>query len=127
EIKRWPGGLSLETILGEAEKLKFLKSIVLPKCLNDIPNKALQRHYRNICTKYPSAIKNMPISHRYALLAVFSLIKRRQVTDNLVDLLIRLTKKIVTSGENKLKKELSKVVEIKKGCNRKVLLNTLIT
>lgn len=127
EIKRWPGGLSLETMLGEAEKLKFLQLIVLPKCLNDIPNKALQRHYRNICTKYPSAIKNMPISHRYALLAVFSLIKRRQVTDNLVDLLIRLTKKIVTSGEKKLKKELSKVVEIKKGCNRKVLLNTLIT
>jgi len=100
EIKRWPGGVSLETILGEAEKLKFLNLIVLPKCLNDIPNKALQRHYRNICTKYPSAIKNMPISHRYALLAVFSLIKRRQVTDNLVDLLIRLTKKIVTSGVN---------------------------
>jgi len=126
EIKRWAGGLSLETILTEAEKLKFLKLIVLPQCLNEIPNKTLQRHYRNICTKYPSAIKNMPLNHRYALLAVFSLIKRRQVTDNLVDLLIRLTKKIMTSGENKLKKELSKVVEIKKGCNRKDLLNTLI-
>lgn len=127
EIKRWPGSLSLETILNEAEKLKFLKLIILPPCLNDIPNKTLQRHYRNICTKYPSAIKNMPLHHRYALLAVFSLIKRRQVTDNLVELLIRLTKKIMISGENKLKKELSKVVEIKKGCNRKDLLNTLIT
>lgn len=126
-IKRWPGGLSLKTILGEAEKLKFLKSITLPECLNDVPNKALQRHYRNICTKYPSAIKDMPENHRYALLAIFSLIKRRQVTDNLVDLLIRLTKKIVTSGEKKLKKDLSQVVEIKKGCNRKALLNTLIS
>ena len=126
-FKRWPGGLSLETILSEAKKLKFLKALVLPDCLLGIPNKSLQRYYRNICTKYPSAIKAMPESHRYALLAIFSLIKKRQITDNLVDLLIRLTKKIITSGENKLKKELSKVIEIKKSCNRKVLLNTLIS
>lgn len=125
-FKRWPGGLSLETILSEAKKLKFLKSLALPECLQNIPNKSLQRYYRTICTKYPSAIKAMPQTHRYALLAIFSLIKKRQVTDNLVDLLIRLTKKIITSGENKLRKELSKVVEIKKSCNQKVLLNTLI-
>lgn len=126
-FKRWPGGLSLETILSEAKKLKFLQSLTLPDCLQNIPNKSLQRYYRNICTKYPSAIKAMPENHRYALLAIFSLIKKRQVTDNLVDLLIRLTKKIITSGENKLRKELSKVIEIKKSCNRKVLLNTLIS
>lgn len=125
-FKRWPGGLSLETILGEADKLRFLKSLILPGCLQNIPNKSLQRYYRNICTKYPSAIKAMPETHRYALLAIFSLIKKRQVTDNLVELLIRLTKKIITSGENKLRKELSKVIEIKKSCNQKVLLNTLI-
>ncbi|CAM4387160.1 MAG: Tn3 family transposase ISNpu13 [Legionella sp.] len=125
-FKRWPGGLSLETILNEAKKLKFLKSLALPECLQNIPNKSLQRYYRTICTKYPSAIKAMPQTHRYALLAIFSLIKKRQVTDNLVDLLIRLTKKIIASGENKLRKELSKVVEIKKSCNQKVLLNTLI-
>ena len=125
-FKRWPGGLSLETILGEANKLRFLKSLILPDCLQNIPNKSLQRYYRNICTKYPSAIKAMPETHRYALLAIFSLIKKRQVTDNLVELLIRLTKKIITSGENKLRKELSKVIEIKKSCNQKVILNTLI-
>jgi len=125
-FERWPGGLSLETILGEANKLRFLKSLILPDCLQNIPNKSLQRYYRNICTKYPSAIKAMPETHRYALLAIFSLIKKRQVTDNLVELLIRLTKKIITSGENKLRKELSKVIEIKKSCNQKVILNTLI-
>jgi Domain of unknown function (DUF4158) len=125
-FKRWPGGLSLETILSEAKKLKFLKALDLPACLSIIPVKELQGHYRNISTKYPSVIKIMPEIHRYALLAIFALIKKQQVTDNLVDLLIRLTKKIITSGENKLRKELSKVIEIKKSCNRKVLLNTLI-
>lgn len=126
-FKRYPGGLSLATILNEAKKLKFLKTLLLPDCLYKIQNKSLQRHYRNICTKYPSAIKAMPENHRYALLAIFSLVKKQQVTDNLVDLLIRLTKKIITAGEKKLRKELSKVMEIKKSCNRKALLNKLIS
>ena len=44
------------------------------------------------------AIKVMPEMHRYALLAIFALIKKQQVTDNLVDLLIRLTNKIIPYG-----------------------------
>jgi TnpA family transposase len=127
EIKRWPGGLCLKTILSEAEKLKFLKMVILPKCMDKIPEKALQRYYRGICTKYPSAIREMPEKHRYALLAIFSLIKRRQITDTLTDLLIRLTKKIITSGKNKLKKDLSDIVAVKRNCSNKSLLNTLVT
>ncbi len=126
-IKRWPGGLSLKTILREADKLKFLKLIILPNSLERLPNKELQQYYRNICTKYPSAIKEMPEKHRYAFLAIFVFVKRRQVNDNLAELLIRLTKKIKRTGENRLKNELSQIVEIKKGCSNKNLLNTLIS
>src|SRR5688500_8061700 len=72
-VHRWPGGLSLKTIQKEAEKLRFLKLLALPLCLNKIPQKEILRHYRNICTKYPSAIKKMPETHRYALLAIFDL------------------------------------------------------
>jgi len=126
-LHRWPGGLSLETIQREAEKLESLELLVLPTFLNSIPQKEILRHYRNICTKYPSAIKQMPETHRYALLAIFAFVKQRQITDNLVELLIRLVKKCLTSGERKLRKDLSQVVEIKNGCSKRVLLNTLIT
>ena len=126
-LHRWPGGVSLETIQREAEKLSFLKLLVLPSSLSSIPQKEILRHYRNICTKYPSAIKKMPETHRYSFLAIFAFVKQRQITDNLVELVIRLVKKCLTSGERKLRKELSQVVEIKKGCSKKVLLNTLIT
>ncbi|AIL13645.1 hypothetical protein IM40_09370 (plasmid) [Candidatus Paracaedimonas acanthamoebae] len=125
-LHRWPGGVSLETIQREAEKLQFLKLLVLPVSLNSIPQKDLLRHYRNICTKYPSAIKQMPEAHRYFFLAIFAFIKQRQITDNLLELLIRLVKRCLTSGERKLRRELSQVIEIKKGCSKKVLLNTLI-
>jgi len=125
-IKRWPGGLALKTILDEANKLKALRAIDLPECIGDMPNKALQVYYRNICTKYPRAIKKMPELHRYALLAIFSWVRQRQVADNMAELLIRLTHKFVNAGKNKLLKEVSEVAEVKRSCNRKQLLKMLI-
>ena len=127
-IKGWPNGLSLKSILSEADKLKHLRKMELP-CpqLEGLPNKALHRYYRDICSKYPSAIKEMPEIHRYALLAMFSWVRQRQIADNMVELLIRLTHKFVKSGENKLKKELSQVKAIKKSCSNKKLLKLLIT
>lgn len=125
QLKRWPRGISLQTILDEADKLKFFNLLTLPPSIEDIPNKQLHRHYRNICTKYPSAIKVMPENRRYGLLAIYAFIRRRQLTDNLVELLIRITHKIVKKGESKIKKMLSQVVEIKKSCNTKEVLHRL--
>ncbi len=125
KIKRWPGGLCLKTILSEAEKLKFIQSLSLPECITILPNKTLMKYYRNICTKYPSTIKLMPEARRYAFLSVFVLIRERQITDNLVELLIRLIKKFITAGKNKLQRELSTIVEIKRGCSQKTLLKML--
>jgi TnpA family transposase len=129
-IKRWPRGLSLKTILFEAEKLKFLNLLSFSDIFDKICNKRLQRYYRNICSKYPSAIKEMPESHRYALLAAFAFIRKQQINDNLIELLIRLVKKIVNRAENKLKNELSTAFEIKKGIKNKevlfLLANTIL-
>lgn len=125
-IKHWPGGLALKTILEEADKLKFIRTITLPECIGKIPNKTLQQYYRNICTKYPRTIKEMPESHRYALLAIFVWIRMRQIADNLADLLIRLIHKFVAVGKRKLINELSDVTTIKRGCSLKQLLRLLI-
>ena len=125
-IKHWPGGLALKTILEEADKLKFIRTITLPECIEKIPNKTLQQYYRNICTKYPCAIKEMPESHRYALLAIFVWVRMRQIADNLADLLIRLIHKFVSVGKRKLINELSDVTTIKRACSLKQLLRLLI-
>jgi TnpA family transposase len=126
-IKRCPSGLSLKTILQEADKLSFLKAMVIPEVIKNLHQKTLAYYYRQITTKYPSAIKTMPEETRYALLAIFAWSRKRQILDNMAELLIRLIKKMMDAGETKLKKELSQVIEIKKSCSTKELLNTLIS
>ena len=125
-IKKWPYGLSVKSIKSEANKLEFLRKLQLPKFLADISESELKRYYHIICTKYPSAIKEMPETTRHAFLAIFCFIRQRELTDNLVEMLIKLTHKVFVAGENKLKKQLSGVIEIKKSCNRKHVLDTLI-
>lgn len=123
-IKNWPRGLSLKTILLEAKKLRFLNLLQLPS-LEQVPNKRLQRYHRNICSQYPSSIKEMQEMNRYAMLTVFALVRQQQITDNLTDLLIRLIQKIVRRAENKLRTDLASALEIKKGLKNQEVLELL--
>ena len=125
QIKSPPKGLSLSSILEEARKLKLMKQIALPDIMNAIPEKTIIKYYRNICTKYPSAIKSMPETARYAFLSVFVFVRSRQLTDNLIEILIRLIKKFMDSGKNKLKKNAAKTTSIKNTYNQKTLLGKL--
>lgn len=125
-IKSWVNGISLETILTEADKLKHLQCLKLPKLLEDIPHRQIKRYYRDISTKYPSAIKSMPEIHRYAFLAIFCFVRQGEITDNLTDLLVRLTHKIFMKGTRTVKNSLSKVNEIKKVYNNKKTLKILV-
>ena len=125
-IKSWVNGISLQTILIEADKLAHLQCFKLPQLLEDIPDRQIKRYYRDISTKYPYAIKTMPEEHRYAFLSIFCFVRQREITDNLTDLLIRLTHKIFTKGEKKIKKSLSKVTEIKKIYDNKETLKLLV-
>ncbi len=125
-IKSWPRGISLKSVLIEAQKLKHLKLIKLPEILDTIPAKQLKNYYRNICTKYPSAIKQMPDRSKYIFLAIFCFIRRREVSDNLIDMLLRFVQKMFISGERRLKKELATIVNIKETYNSKKILKLLL-
>ena len=125
-IKSWPQGISIKAILTEIEKLKHLKLIELPDILDRIPTKQLKKYYRNICTKYPSAIRQMPDKSKYVFLSVFCFVRKRDISDNLIDMLLRFVQKIFVSGEHRLKKELSEIVNIRDSCNSKKLLKLLV-
>ena len=125
-IKSWPRGISLKSVLIEAQKLKHLKLIKLPEILDTIPVKQLKKYYRNICTKYPSAIKQMPDRNKYVFLAIFCFIRRREVSDNLIDILLRFVQKMFISGERRLKKEVATIVNIKEAYNSKKILKLLV-
>ena len=125
-IKSWLQGISLKSILAESEKLKHLKNIELSQIVNKIPIKQQRRYYRNICTKYPNAIKQMPQISKYVLLALFCSIRCNEITDNLIDMLLRFVQKIFLSGESKIKKKLANVANIKANYSSKKLLKLLI-
>lgn len=125
-IKSWPQSVSLKSILTEAEKLKYIKLLTLPTILNTIPNKQVKKYYRNICTKYPSAIKEMPEDSKYVFLSIFCFIRQRELNDNLIDMLLRLTHKIFASAERKLKKDLAAVISLKENFNNNKILKLLI-
>lgn len=125
-IKSCPQGISLKSVLGEAEKLRHLQLIELPEILHSIPTKQLKKYYRSICTKYPSAIRAMPEKSKYVLLSIFCFIRRRELSDNLLDMLLRLVQKIFKSADNKLKRELSAMINIKDSCSNKQVLKLLI-
>jgi TnpA family transposase len=125
-IKRWPKGLSADTVKKEAEKLEFLLSLNLPKSIVEIAESELNRQYRNICSKYPHAIKKMPEIRRYGLLSIFCHIRKRELIDSFVDILIRVTHQIFNSAEKRLIKELGASTNIKQSYSRKSILNLLI-
>lgn len=125
-LQRWPGGVSIKTILKEAEKLEFLNLLTFPEKLHSISQKELLKYYRYIVSSYPSNIKKMPEAYRYGYLTIFTFVKQRQVVDNLVDLLIRLTQKFLKAGTRKLQREASRLPEIKKNYSKNDLLQALI-
>lgn len=125
-LQRWPGGLSVKTILKEAKKLEFLNLLALPEKLSSLSQKELLKHYRYIVSCYPGTLKKMPEAYRYGYLAMFAFVKQRQVVDNLVELLIRLTQKFLKAGARKLQREASRLPEIKKNYSKNDLLQTLI-
>ncbi len=125
-ITRWMRGIKVEEIELETEKLKFLKLLNYPPILTKLTPKHLKRYYRNIISKYPSAIKEMPETNKYALLVIFCFVKKIDISDTLVEILINVTHKIFITGENRSKIQLSKLKEIKKSYNHKQTLKILV-
>ena len=124
-IKKYPINMHIRSIQEEIEKLEILQAITLPNILSKIPNNQLQLYYREIINKYPSAIKNMPEHRRYFYIAIFCYVRKRELNDNLAEILISITHKIFERGKQKVKKELSYTKKIKESINVHKTLQTL--
>lgn len=125
-ITRWMRGAKVKDIKLETEKLKFLKLLKYPTILTNLAPKYLKFHYRNIVSKYPSAIKDMSDVNKYTHLIIFCFVKKIDISDTLVEILINITHKIFITGENRSKIQLSKLKEIKQSYNNKQTLKILV-
>lgn len=108
-LKSDPGRISLETVLSELNKLKILKYIKLNnKIFKNIPYKIILKYKERITSESITKIKDHPEIIKYTLLSAFVHTREREITDNIIDLLIEITHKIGVRAERKVDRELLK-------------------
>jgi hypothetical protein len=106
-LKTDPGPVGLETFLTEIEKLKRIRIIDLPPDLFEEISPKLIKNYRNrAATETPYHLRQHPPAIRYTLMAAFFVERTQEITDNLIELLITIIKRIGTRAERRINKEL---------------------
>jgi TnpA family transposase len=105
DLKADPGRLGLETLLEEITKLSRVREIGLPADLFAGYSERLVTAWRaRAAAAYPSNLLASPQPVRLTLLAALCWARTSEITDALVELLIRLVLKINTRAERKVEK-----------------------
>ncbi len=108
ELKDDPGPLTLETLLAEIGKLERVKALKLPDGLFEGVSEKIVAGWRARAMKmYPSDLAGAPDPIRITLLAALCHVRRAEMVDGLVELLIRLVRKISVRAERKVESEIN--------------------
>lgn len=111
ELKRSPGSIGVKSALEETQKLKTIQGFHLPQKLTDqIFPKVLRKYYQRAVSQSIWEFKRQPQEIRYALLALLLDVRRKVITDDLIELLIQITHKIKINSEKKIEKTLVKEI-----------------
>jgi hypothetical protein len=104
------GAATVKHIQRVCDRLKGLQSIQLPEDLfEDLPLSYLRQYQRQVSVESPSHLlrrESTAPEQMYTLLAAFCWVRQRQVTDDLVDLFIRVLQNIRIKAEREEKKHL---------------------
>ena len=110
EMKLGAGAATVKHIQRVCDRLKGLQSIQLPEDLfEDLPLSYLRQYQRQVSVESPSHLlrrESTAPEQMYTLLATFCWVRQRQVTDDLVDLFIRVLQNIRIKAEREEKKHL---------------------
>jgi len=107
ELRSDPGRIGLESILKEIYKLKTIGQIKIPDNLfNNISPKILKKYKLRVVTEDLRELRRHPEAMRYTLLSIFFWLRSREITDNLIELLIQIVHRIGVRAERKVEREL---------------------
>jgi hypothetical protein len=107
KLRTGPGRISLESVLQEIAKLQVLVNLNLPDDLfNNIPRKIINRYKLRVVSEKLPELRRHPKHMRYTMLSAFFWFRRREITDNLIELLIQIIHRISVRAERKVDKEL---------------------
>ena len=106
-VKADPGRASLEAVLDEVRKLDRVREVGLPRDLFSAAPPALVKEYhRRAATEVASELRAHPEEVRATLMAALLWWREREITDGLLDLLVRVVHKIGARAERRVEKEL---------------------
>ncbi len=120
-LKTDPGAIGLSSFLTEVEKLKRIRAIGLPTNLFESNSSKLVKTYRHrAATETPYLLRQHKDSIRYTLMASFCIQRAQEITDNLIEILITIIKRIDNRAEKRINQEL--IDEFKKVSGKTGLL-----
>ena len=120
-VKADPGQASLEAVLDEVKKLGRVREIELPQDLFASDQPAMVKEYRRrAAAEVASELREHPTETRATLMAALLWWREREITDGLLDLLVRVVHKIGARAEKRVEKEL--LADLKKVTGKTNLL-----
>ncbi|WJE55615.1 Tn3 family transposase (plasmid) [Bacillus cereus] len=106
ELVSDPGRIGLDSLLQEIEKLRIVRDIQLPSDLfSGVPPKMIRTYRQRAVSEDIRELRRHPDPIRYTLLAAFFWCRGREITDNLVELIIQIVHRIGARAERKVEKE----------------------
>src|SRR5207237_2558285 len=101
------GAISPESVLTEIAKVERLRGLGQPDSLfDDVSLRVVERFRQRAAAEAPNELRAHAPALRATLVAALCWLRRREVTDSLVDLLIQVIHKIGVRAEKRVEKEL---------------------
>jgi len=105
-LKSDPGRLGLKSLLREVDKLERIRQVDLPADLfKDVSDKLLQAYRRRASAELAGQLRSHPAPIRYTLIAAFCHQRLQEITDNLVELLMRIVHRLSINAERRVERE----------------------
>ena len=105
-LKSDPGRLGLKSLLREIGKLENIRQIDLPDNLfKDVSGRLLQAYRRRASAELAGQLRSHSAPVRYTLVAAFCHQRLREITDNLVELLVQIVHRLSINAERRVERE----------------------
>ena len=116
KLKADPGRPGMAVIKSEVEKLQIIESLSLPaSSLSQLPTKALQSYRQRTASEPASALRERVPDSRHARLAIYCWVRRSEIIDGIVELLIQMIHGIGRRAEKRVVAEIIRDVRKVRG------------
>ena len=118
-LKTDTGMANLANILEEVEKLKLIHQLKLPTNLfQAVPLGVVKTYRQRVASEPLREVRRHPKRIRYTLLAAFCHLRSQEITDNLVDLLLGIIKRLGSNAEKRVVRKIVRDIKRVRGKGR---------